>query len=168
MSHHSDVPPDTLGVSLEPEGVEVEYTDGRQVFYHGVPEKAEGSVLTPPGKGVHVLVTDPTEREGVLVYVNDRKTHDDILRDSGVGRVLVPEGETESLFPGVEVENRGLRMRVFADPEATRGRVFVFAEDEVSEHAYEIVAPEHDGGNAGDEGEREHWGDSGTDSRGAH
>lgn len=168
MSHHSDVPPDTLGVSLEPEGVEVEYTDGRRVFYHGVPEKAEESVLTPPGKGVHVLVTDPTETEGVLVYVNDRKTHDDILQDSGVGRVLLPEGETESLFPGVEVENRGLRMRVFADPEAARGRVFVFAEDEVSEHAYEIVASANDGGNAADGGGSERADDRGTDSRGGH
>jgi len=150
MSQRSDVPPDTLSVSLEPEGVEVEYTDGRVTFYHGVPERIEGEVVTPPGKEVHVLVTDPTETEGVLVYVNDRKTHEDILQDSGVGRVLVPEGETESLFPGVEVENVGHRVRLTADPEAVRGRVFVFAEDDVSEHAYEIVADEHDdGGDAG-------------------
>lgn len=140
MSQRSDVPPDTLPVSLEPEGVAVEYTDGRRTFYHGVPEKVEGEVVTPPGKEVHVLVTDPTETEGVLVYVNDRKTHDDILDESGVGRVLVRKGETESLFPGVSAENLGYRVRVTADPEAARGRVFVFAEDETGEYAYELVA----------------------------
>lgn len=140
MSQRSDVPPDTLSVSLDPGGVEVEYTDGRSTFYHGVPEKVRGEVLTRPGKEVHVLVTDESETRGVLVYVNDRKTHDEILAESGVGRVLVRTGERESLFPGVTAENEGYRVRVSADPGAARGRVFVFSEDEVSEHAYEIVA----------------------------
>lgn len=139
MNQRGDVPPDTLSISLDPEGVEVQYTDGRSTFYHGVPEKADGEVLTPPGKEVHVLVTDESETEGVLVYVNDRKTHDDILEESGVGRVLVREGERESLFPGVTAENQGYRVHVSADPEVVSGRVFVFSEDEVSEHAYEIV-----------------------------
>lgn len=154
MSLRSDVPPDTLGVSLEPEGIEVAYSDGRRVFYHGVPEKTEGSLLTPPGKEVHVLVTDPTETEGVLLYINDRKTSDDILRDSGVGRVLVPDGDSESLFPGVEVENRGLRVQVHADHEAIRGRVFVFIEDELSEQSYEIVPDTTDERDGADPTER--------------
>lgn len=140
MTLRSDVPPDTLSVSLEPEGVEVQYTDGRTTFYHGVPETVDGTVLTPPGKDVHVLVTDEAETEGVLVYVNDRRTHDEILEDSGVGRVLVESGETESLFPGVTAESVGYRVRVTADPAVAGGRVFVFSEDETGEHAYEIVA----------------------------
>jgi hypothetical protein len=146
MSQRSDISPDTLSISLEPEGVEVEYVDGRSVFYHGVPAKREGSVVCGPGKDVHVLVTSPDEREGVMVYVNDRNTHDDILESTGVGRVIIDRDEETSLFPGVDAENHGYRVEVSADPEAARGRVFVFAEDETSEAAYEIVSPADDEG----------------------
>lgn len=147
MSYRTDVAPETLQVSLEPEGIEVEYLDGRSVFYHGVPAVREGSVVCGPGKDVHVLVTSPDEREGVMVYVNDRDTHDDILETTGVGRVLLERDEETSLFPGVEATNHGYRIGVTADPEAARGRVFVFAEDGRGESSYEIVAPE-DGGDA--------------------
>ena len=148
MPYRSDIAPETLQVSLEPEGVEVEYLDGRSVFYHGVPAAREGSVVCGPGRDVHVLVTAPGEREGVMVYVDDRTTHDEILESTGVGRVLVDEGEAVSLFPGVEATNHGYRVEVTADPEAARGRVFVFAEDETGEASYEIVGPgEEDGGN---------------------
>jgi len=144
-ANRSDVPPETVGVSLEPEGVEVTYTDGRSVFYHGVPERAEERVVSAPGKEVHVLVTDPTETEGVIVYVNDRKTDDEILESTGVGRVILERGETDAIFPGVEATNQGYRVEVAADPEQARGRVFVFVEDELSEQAYEIVAPDGEG-----------------------
>lgn len=156
-ANRNDVPPETVGVSLEPEGVEVTYTDGRSVFYHGVPERAEGRVVSGPGKDVHVLVTDPTETEGVMVYVNDRKTDDEILESTGVGRVILDRDESDAIFPGVEVANRGYRVEVTADPEEARGRVFVFVEDELSEQAYEIVAPPEDdetsdgGGNEADD-----------------
>jgi len=151
----NDVAPDTVPMELDPDGVRVEYSDGRSVFYHGVPRKAEGSVTSAPGKDVHVLVTDPTETEGVMVYVNDRKTHDDILRDSGVGRVIIERGETESLFPGVEATNEGYRVEVRADPETAMGRVFVFVEDETGEASYEIVTPEAEAGDADDGGEED-------------
>ena len=144
MAERSDIAPETLQVRLDSEGVEVEYTDGRSVFYHGVPEKRDGSLLSPPGRDVHVLVTSPDGTEGVMVYVNDRRTHDDILESTGVGRVILERGEETSLFPGVEVENRGYRVEVTADPEAAGGRVFVFAEDETGEAAYELVAGDDD------------------------
>jgi hypothetical protein len=143
-ANRSDVPPETVGVSLQAEGVEVTYTDGRSVFYHGVPQKADGRVVSAPGKDVHVLVTDPTETEGVMVYVNDRKTADEILESSGVGRVILERNETDSVFPGVEASNHGYRVEVTADPEQARGRVFVFVEDELGEESYEIVAPPED------------------------
>jgi hypothetical protein len=152
-ANRSDVPPETVGVSLEPEGVEVTYTDGRSVFYHGVPERAEGRVVSAPGKEVHLLVTDPTETEGVMLYVNDRKTDDEILESTGVGRVLLDRNESESVFPGVEATNTGYRVEVTADPEEARGRVFVFVEDEVSEQAYEIVAPPEDADDTDDPGQ---------------
>jgi hypothetical protein len=148
MPQRSDIAPETLRVSLDPEGVEVEYLDGRSVFYHGVPIRREGSVVCGPGRDVHVLVTSPDGREGVMVYVNDRNTHDEILESTGVGRVLLDGGEETSLFPGVEAANHGYRIEVTADPEAARGRVFVFAEDEMGEAAYEIVA--EGAGDAGD------------------
>lgn len=144
MTLRSDVAPETLSISLEPEGVYVEYIDGRSVFYHGVPTATTGPVLTSPGKDVHVLVTDPTETEGVLVYVNDRKTSDEILADSGVGRVVLDGNEETTLFPGVEVGVKSYRVKVDADPETARGRVFVFAEDELSEQSWEIVPPSSD------------------------
>jgi len=75
----------------------------------------------------------------VLMYVNDRNTHDDILETTGVGRVFVEPGEEEELFPGVTARADGHSIIVDADPEIARGRVFVFAEDELSEAAYEIV-----------------------------
>lgn len=142
MADRSDIAPETLQITLDPEGVEVEYLDGRSVFYHGVPRKRAESVVCPPGRDVHVLVASPTGTEGVMVYVNDRTTHDDILESTGVGRVILERGEETSLFPGVEAENHGYRIEVTADPEVARGRVFVFAEDETGEAAYELVAAE--------------------------
>jgi hypothetical protein len=142
MPQRSDVAPETLSISLEPEGVEVQYHDDRSVFYHGVPEKREEHVTCGPGRDVHVLVTAPDEREGVMVYVNDRATHDGILESTGVGRVLLDDGETASLYPGVEATNHGYRVEVSADLASARGRVFVFAEDEMGEASYELVAPE--------------------------
>jgi hypothetical protein len=143
MTQRSDIAPETISISLEREGIEVEYLDGRTVFYHGVPTKKEESVVTGPGKEVHVLVTSPDEEEGVMVYVNDRRTHDDILESTGVGRVIVERGEEASLFPGVDAENHGYRTEITADPETARGRVFVFSEDERGEASYELVKGEN-------------------------
>ena len=140
MSQRSDIAPETLQVGLEPEGIEVEYIDGRSVFYHGVPKKRDESVVCPPSRDVHVLVTSPDGTEGVMVYVNDRNTHDDILESSGVGRVILERGEETSLFPGVDAENLGYRIEITADSELARGRVFVFAEDQTGETSYELVA----------------------------
>lgn len=141
----SDVPPSTIGIDLLEEGVVVEYLDDRTTLYRGVPDAVEGTLTAGPGKQVHVLVTDPTETEGVLTYVNDLKTHDEILEDSGVGRVVLESGEREELFPGVAVRRTAERTQVEADPEIAGGRVFAFVEDDWSERSYEIVAPPADG-----------------------
>jgi hypothetical protein len=144
MSHRSTVSPSTLPVDLREEGVVVQYLDEREAFYRGVPEKREGSVRTRPGVLVQVLVTDPTDTEGVLTYVNDRSTHDDILEETGVGRVFVEPGEETELFPGVTARADGHAIVVEGEPEVARGRIFVFAEDELGEASYEIVEPEAD------------------------
>jgi len=139
MSNRSDIAPDTLSVELSEEGVAVEYLDDRTAFYHGVPAKAEESVTTAPGKDTHVLITDPTETAGVLVYVNDLRTHDDIIEESGVGRVILDDGKADELFPGVTVRDEQMRVEVTVDFDVTDGRVFVFEEDEMGERSYEIV-----------------------------
>jgi hypothetical protein len=138
MPARSDVPPDTVGVELTEDGVFVEYTDSRRTFYNGVPRRHEGTLRCQPGKDVQVLITDPTETEGVMVYVNDLKTHDEILESSGVGRVILADGDQEELFPGVEVAADGYAVEVSADPAVAGGRVFVFVEDELGERSYEL------------------------------
>ncbi len=141
MSNRNAVPPGTVGVDLVEEGVVVEYADGRTTLYRGAPTIETGTLRTGPGKECHVLVTDPTETEGVMLYVNDRNTHDDILETTGVGRVLLDEGEQEELFPGVTARCiGGQRTEVEADPETARGRVFVFVEDDWGEESFELVA----------------------------
>ena len=139
MSARSNIAPSTLGVDFVDGGVVVRYLDGREAFYHGVPDPAERSIVTPPGKEVHVLITDPDGVEGVMTYVNDRNTHDDILESTGVGRVMLERTDEEELFPGVTVSTEAYSVRVEADLDLVDGRVFVFAEDEMSEHAYELV-----------------------------
>jgi hypothetical protein len=140
MSNRNDVPPVTVGVDLVEEGVVVEYTDGRTTLYRGAPTVETGTLRTGPGKECHVLVTDPTETEGVMLYVNDRKTHADILESTGVGRVVLNEGEEAELFPGVTVRRiGGNRTEVDADPDVARGRVFVFVEDDWGEESFELV-----------------------------
>jgi len=139
MSGRSDVAPDSVGVELTEDGIVVEYADGRRTFYHGVPEKREEPLRAQPGRDVHVLVTDESETQGVLTYVNDRMTSDEILEDTGVGRVLLDGEETKSVFPGVEVRRDGYAIEVDVDVEVAGGRVFVFEEDEASEYSYEFV-----------------------------
>ncbi|ACV13187.1 conserved hypothetical protein [Halorhabdus utahensis DSM 12940] len=139
MSIRTDVPPETIGVELTDEGVVVEYADGRETFYHGIPNRAEGAVRTMPGKQVHVLVTDESETAGVLVYVNDRITEAEILESTGVGRVVLEPGEKTTVFPGVRAANDARRIVVEADFDAVDGRVFVFEEDEMGERSFELV-----------------------------
>ena len=139
MSAPRDVAPSTLPLELTEDGIAVEYLDGREVFYHGVPAAVEESVTTAPTKHVHVLVTDPDETQGVLIYVNDLGTEAEILEETGVGRIALADGESSTPFPGVEISQQSMRVTVEADVGTVRGRVFVFEEDELGERQFEIV-----------------------------
>jgi len=136
----SEVSPSTLPVELTEDGIAVEYLDGRTVFYHGVPATVETPLTTSPGKDIHALVTDASGTEGILTYVDERKTDGDILDSSGVGRVLLEKGETTSLYPGVRVHRTGFRYEIEVNFDAVEGRVFVFEEDEMGELSREIVS----------------------------
>ncbi|MCU4718706.1 DUF5796 family protein [Halapricum hydrolyticum] len=142
MNRASEVSPSTLPVELTEGGIGIEYLDGRQVFYHGVPSKTAESHRTTPQMDVHVLVTDQDGTEGILVYLNDRKTDGEILEDSGVGRVLLADGESTSVFPGVTVSRDGFAFEIDVDIDTVDGRVFVFEESEMAERRYEIVPAE--------------------------
>jgi hypothetical protein len=155
MSEHarSNVAPATLSVTLDGGGVAVEYLDGREAYYHGVPEPVAESIRTTPQRHVHVLVTDEDGTEGVMTYVNDRTSHDDVLEDTGVGRILLEPGESEELFPGVTVTMDGYAAVVATDLALVDGRVFVFEEDELGERSFEIVpeSAEEESAGAGDD-----------------
>ena len=138
MSQRRDVSPATLPVAIEDDGVVVEYLDGRQARYGSPIERVEGSVRCPPGKEVHVLVTQGDDDRGVMVYVNDRNTDAGILEDSGVGRVVLEAGEEAELLPGVAAFMDGHVVEVVAQPGLAGGRVFVFAEDQLGERAVEL------------------------------
>lgn len=140
MDTHSEVPPDTLSIRLVDGGIVVEYLDGREVFYHGVPEPASTPHTTAPGKDVHVLVTDESDTSGILMYVDERTTEASILEGTGVGRVLLEKGQERTLFPGVDVTRHDLRCEIDIDESLVDGRVFVFEEDQFSEHSYELTA----------------------------
>ena len=142
MTARGDVPPKPLGVTLDEGGIYIDYQDNRRVFYNGIPEIVRGTVRCRPGKDVQVLVTDDTETEGVMTYVNERKTEDEILESSGVGRVYLDSGESAELFEGVRATVDGLAVEVTADMDAIDGRVFVFEEDELGEEMYELRAEE--------------------------
>lgn len=142
MVEHTEVAPDTLSVRLTDGGIVVEYLDGREVFYRGVPERVTPPYETAPGKDAHVLVTDESETSGVLVYVDERTTESEILESTGVGRILLDRGETRSVFPGVSAHRTGIRCEIDIDEPLVDGRVFLFEEDEFAEHSYELVAGE--------------------------
>ena len=141
MDGFEEVSPETLPVALTDDGIVVEYADGREVFYRGVPDVIESPYQTVPGKDSHVLVTNETGSSGVLLYINERRTDGEILKGTGVGRVLLNRGETTTLFPGVSVECTGMREEVRVDA-AVEGRVFVFEEDQFEERSFELVPAE--------------------------
>ncbi|PSQ43175.1 hypothetical protein BRD17_06965 [Halobacteriales archaeon SW_7_68_16] len=137
--HRSEVAPERLAVDLIDGGIVVCYEDDREVFYNGVPEAVSGPVRARPGASTQVLVTDPDGETGLLTYINDRDTHDDILETTGVGRIFVAADGERTVFPGVTVARDGHAPVVAADTDAVGGRVFVFVEDELYEDSYEVV-----------------------------
>lgn len=150
MTSFEEVPPNTLSVQFVDGGIVVEYLDGREVFYHGVPESTSTPHTTAPGKEIHVLVTDESETSGVLFYIDERTTGADILESSGVGRVLLNKGEERTLFAGVEARRNDLRYDIDVDDTFVDGRVFVFEEDQFEEYAYELTSTDADADIDGD------------------
>lgn len=140
MDYRSDIAPSTLSVAVEPDEVVVEYLDGRAARYREPRQEQSGPVRCRPGTEVHVLVTDRAADEGVILYINDRSTHDDILESTGVGRLIMDPGEEATVFPGVTARMDGHAVVINGDPTTAEGRIFVFEEDERGERAVEILS----------------------------
>ena len=141
MRAHSNVSPAPLPVDQSGAGISIEYLDGRRVTYHADPEDTESDVEATITREVHVLVVDPRGEEGVMVYVNDYDTDDEILEATGVGRVLLSDGDVERIFPGVTATRQGERILIDIDEESFDGWAYVFVENQLGEHAYRLATP---------------------------
>ena len=124
MQHRSNVSPVPLSVNRSDEAVAVTYLDGRRVTYHGPFTEREEEVRANQSFEVHVLVIDPTIAEGVMTYINDFDTSDAILESTGVGRVLLGDGEEEAIYPGIVASRSAewLSVKIVSDP----GEVWVY------------------------------------------
>lgn len=141
MRHRSNVSPVPLAVERDDDDIVLEYLDGRTVRYRGPLEPREGSVSAPITLELQVLVLDEDASEGIMVYVNDYDTVDDILEETGVGRVLLGDGDTEALYPGVIATRSGQTIEVEVDDALTDAWVFVFVENQFGERAYRLARP---------------------------
>lgn len=138
MASRSNVSPATLPVRATDAGIEVEYLDGRTVTYTAPPEPVEGTITVPERSHVHVLVVDEAAEQGQMVYVNDLDTADEILERSGVGRVLVDEGENVTVAQGVDLSRAREQVRIAVEYHPPDRVVFVFVENQLDERAYRI------------------------------
>lgn len=137
MASRSNISPATLPVEWTEAGIEVTYLDGRRVTYRAPPEATTEAVRAPASSQAHVLIADRDSGSGTVVYVNDHKTADEILQDSGVGRVLVAAGDVATVAPGVDAI--GYREAVEIGLEGPTDRdVYVFVENQLRERAYQL------------------------------
>lgn len=143
MRHRSNVSPVPLSVERRPEEVVLTYLDGRVVTYAGPFEPRDGSVTANRSFAVHVLVVDHDTDQGVMTYVNDLDTSDDILESTGVGRVILDDGDREVLYPGVEVRRSGEEVTVTTDETVDDAAVYTFIENARGE-AGVILTPAED------------------------
>ncbi len=139
MAARSNVSPVPLQLEARDPGIAVRYLDGRLVEYATPIADADHEVGANITYAIHVLVTDESETEGVMVYLNDYDTSDDVLESTGVGRILLEEGESASVYPGVTASRSGDRIDVGADAAAVAGSVLVFVENQLEERAYRLA-----------------------------
>lgn len=139
MHARSNISPVPLLVQPGDTDIVVTYTDGRAVAYGDPIESRSGTVKANLAYEVHVLITDQDGTEGIMVYVNDYDTSDDILESTGVGRVLLDTEESEALYPGVTASRSTDQIMIDVDESAIDGSVYVFIENQLDERAYQLV-----------------------------
>lgn len=136
MEARSNVTPVPLTLDIGDESISLQYQDGRIVTYPG-PFNSREEVSATLTYEIHVLITDGTE--GRMVYINDYDTSDEVLESTGVGRVILEEGSSAAVYPGVTARREGERITIEADAEAIEGSVYTFVENQLEEYAYQLV-----------------------------
>lgn len=139
MTALGNVSPAMLPVHAGDEGVEITYLDDRCVTYRATPESIQSPVRVQERSHVHALIFGPDGDAGRLVYINDRKTSDNILERTGVGRILLDDGAEATLAPGVDVRRAGEEIAVHVSRAAGERRVLVFVDTQRHEQAYEVA-----------------------------
>lgn len=139
MSPLGNVSPASLPVHAGDEGIEITYLDDRRVTYRATPESTQSPVRVQERSQVHVLIVGPDGDAGRLVSINDRKTSNNILERTGVGRVLLDDGGEATLAPGVDVHRSGEELIVHVSPVVGERRILVFVDTQRHEHAYEVA-----------------------------
>ena len=138
MTYRTNVSAVPLPVRRSDDTIEITYLDDRVVTYPG-PFQDEGTSLTANRTvEIHVLIVDNEFSEGMMIYLNDYDTVDDILESTGVGRIILDDGATESLYPGVRGSRQGERITVEVDTNAETAGVYVFVESQLKQDAYEL------------------------------
>ena len=141
MTYRTNVSPTFLPVRKRDSQIELTYLDDRTVTYSGPFDTSLDTVEANRSVEVHVLIVDSEFKEGMMVYINDYDTVDDILESSGVGRIILPDGGVETLYPGVRVIRDGERIRVTAGEAPDDIWCFAFIESQLSEDAYRLCSP---------------------------
>ena len=133
MQHRSNVSPVPLPVECSDDAITVTYLDGRRVRYSGPFSPRESTVAANQSFAVQALVLDNESGEGVMIYVNDYDTSDAILESTGVGRILIPDGEREVIFPGITASRSRemIEISVTGDPGSVE--IYVFIENDRGE-----------------------------------
>lgn len=142
MQHRSNVSPVPLTVERSAEAVRVHYLDDRVVTYRGPFEERDGELAANRSFEVHVLVIDPESGDGIMTYVNDYDTTDPILESTGVGRVLIEDGQHEAIYPGITATLAGETVRVTVDETAADMWVYGFVENDRGEAGMVLARPD--------------------------
>lgn len=139
MQARTNVSPVQLPVDVGSEDVTLEYLDQRLVSYRAPVVERDGPVNALHTYEIHVLLTDEAGEAGYMTYLNDLDTVDDILESTGVGRVILEDGETVTLHPGVTASRDGETIAIETASEVVEGRVYVFVEHQLEERAYRLA-----------------------------
>lgn len=139
MEARSNVSPVPLTLHPGESQMTLEYLDGRRVEYEAPLETQSGSVSANVAYEIHVLVTDADETEGIMTYVNDYDTSDEILESTGVGRVLLDVDDREALYPGVTARRSADQITIDVEADAIDGSVYAFVENQLDERVYRLV-----------------------------
>ena len=141
MQHRSNVSPVPLTVERSTEAVSLQYLDDRVVTYRGPFDEHQSDLTANRSFDVHILVIDPDTGDGIMTYINDYDTSDAILESTGVGRVLIDDGQREVIYPGITATLEGEAINVSIDSSTDDVWVYAFVENDRGESGLILASP---------------------------